>query len=218
MKFIKVFEKFHKDKVDSMINNQETYLKSKKEIDENQDNNDLTNRSIDIVNAIKNYDYSKFIIKIDNNSIVYKPNIDFIKLFTLLDKPNMVEFDEPRYLFIDKPNNIIEFDHGIPKQLRGFGIGYKFYKIAINEFKFITSKKGMTYKAYNLWYKLMQDDDYYCFTSKENSGVVLKNASDEIIIEFLDISKKFDNVIYDDELKTKIEELYGSFKKFIDGK
>ena len=34
MKFIKIFEKFFKDKIDQMIDSDEVYLRSKKEIDE----------------------------------------------------------------------------------------------------------------------------------------------------------------------------------------
>lgn len=67
------------------------------------------------------------------------------------------------YITIDSENlNLIDFDEGVPIEFRGFGLGYKLYKLIISKFKYITANKHSSKFAYNIWYNLMLDNDLYC--------------------------------------------------------
>jgi len=89
------------------------------------------------------------------------------------------------------------------------GLGYKLYKLVIKKFDYITTNRYSTILAYNVWYKLMIDKELYCYTSNFHSGVIYKKISNEKLKTFLDNIRNME-LIFDDELKQKIIELYGS--------
>ena len=109
--------------------------------------------------------------------------------------------------------NIIDLFFELPNILRGLNVGYKIYKLIIQKFDYLTSDYGVKPEARNIWYKLMVDKDYFCYTSKICSGVINKNIKDERLKEILneikiktkDIYKiQFDELIFDNFLKEKI--------------
>ena len=59
----------------------------------------------------------------------------------------------------------------------------------------------------------MMDPDLYCYTSKTDSGVIIKSLPDDKIKEFLDKIKDKE-LIFDDELIEKVVQLYGSFENY----
>ena len=67
--------------------------------------------------------------------------------------------------------------------------------------------------AYNIWYNLMLDVDFYCYTSDIQSGVIVKTISNPELIFFLEQIKSLD-VVFDSELTQKIIELYGSMDAY----
>ena len=157
--------------------------------------------------------FSKYLLSVtwNKNSGIY-PDDKFKNLIT--DLNNSIEQKIPTnidfYITIDKSNlNQIDFDKGIPLILRGVGLGYKLYKLIISHFDYITTNRYSTFLAYNIWYKLMMDEDLYCYTSNFSSGVISKQITDEKLKKILDKIKIID-LIFDSELEQKIIELYGS--------
>jgi len=98
-------------------------------------------------------------------------------------------------------------------ELRGCFLGYKLYKYLIDKYGFITSAIGLSDDAKNIWYKLMLDNELYCFSSNVISGVISKDKDNIFIKECLDRLKKYD-LIFDDELKEKIKEIYGTLELY----
>lgn len=209
LKFIKLYETFHKDYFDKLIEDDKTYI-DKKEYEKSINLNiiDIEKYNI-ILDKIRKYDISNFNISF-TYVLIIKPDTGFIELIkelndVLIDKISL-EMEFEFSIFIELINRI-DFKIGIPKELRNMRLGYKLYKMIINKYKYITSKIGASDDAKKIWYYLMQDSDLLCFTSNNISGVILKSCSDIEIKEFLDKLKGYNGLEFDDELKNKIVEL-----------
>lgn len=214
MKHIKKHEEFSQEERDGMKN--QIYLKSKiteKNIDQNQHS---------ILEKIKKYDFSNFFIKDSGYGITVYPDSEFISLIveineTIEDKINTnINFG---LSVLKERLNVIDLDQdfNLPYILRNLSIGYKIYKLMIKKFKFITSDYGASREAINIWYHLMCDKELYCFTSNYCSGVIWKDIENEELKNIISLIKKdvysmynikFDDIIFDNQLKMKIKEFY----------
>lgn len=211
LKFIKLYENFHKDYFDKLIQNDKTYI-DKKEYNKNINSNiiDIVIYN-EIVTKIRRYDISNFSISF-TYCLIIRPDNEFLNLVkelntVLYDKISLnMEFEFSIFLAL---MNRIDFKDGIPKHLQKMSLGYKLYKLVINKYKYITSKLGVRDDAKKIWYYLMQDSDLLCFTSNNISGVILKSCSDDEIKDILDklIGINYD-IEFDDELKNKIITIY----------
>lgn len=204
--FIKTYEQFHLEQLKELIRLDRTYVKRK--IKE-----DLTDTSkySDILNSMKLYDISNFKIVYKGVYLIY-PDEYFLKLVEKLNDfiENKINMDLYFVISIDEEYlNLIDFTEGIPIQLKNLGLGYKLYKLMIDKFGYITSNKYSSNDAKNIWYNLMKDPDLYCFTSNMDSGVISKKLDNETIKFVLDKLRN-DDIIFDDYLIKKIEEIYGS--------
>ena len=127
--------------------------------------------------------------------------------------PTNIDF----YFTISKSSlNLIDFTEGIPFLLRGSGLGYKLYKLIIRRFDYITTNKYSTFLAYNIWYKMMTDDELYFYTSNFSSGVISKQITNEKLKTILNQIRNM-GLIFDTELTEKIIELYGSMDTHTQG-
>lgn len=205
---ILLFEEFSDEERQKLIDNKETYI-SKNEI--------INKNTFDTFTKddIMNYDFNKFRIDIKPYEINIYPDSIFINLLKRLNP--LIQNDLCFSLSVDKERlNIIDLFFDLDKSVRGLNIGYKIYKLLIDKFDYITSDYGLKPEARNIWYKLMVDDNYYCFTSKICSGVIKKDLSNDEILNILNKIKKeclkiyginYSDLIFDNKIK---EKLYGS--------
>lgn len=212
LKFLNEF--FTKEERHELIINKLTYLKK---ID-----NYFINKQTELKNLIKKYNFNNFLISGKYYDITIQPDEEFIELLNKYNDilKNKINTNLNITLSVDiNRMNIIDFSEHfkLPKELRGLLIGYKLYKLIIKKYKFITSDKDCTDEAIGVWYKLMIDEDLYCFTSNIFSGVILKNIDDILLKSIIeDIKNKiikyeisFNDLILDDQLKEKIKIIYG---------
>jgi hypothetical protein len=206
---MEIFESFHEEEIRELIKLNKTYVVKKfKDIV-----SDTTEYS-EVILKIKNYDVHKFKY-VDSYCILIYPDENFIELLKIYNEniEDEIDLNLNFEISINKNKlNLIDFQEGIPKQLRNFGLGYKLYKLVIEKNEFITSNRYCFIEAKNIWYNLMKDVDLYCFTSNFISGVIYKklnNTKIKIILDNIKIQYK-DDLIFDNELEQKITEIYGS--------
>ena len=208
MKIIKCYEEFSEEERNFLINNKLTYV-DKSLIFSNKETNS-------ILQKIKEYDISNFTFDIKTYEMIIIPDDNFRKILSELNSNGFNINNDMTFDFSINENklNIIDLFFDLPLILRGLNFGYKIYKFIINKFEYITSDYGTTNEARNIWYKLMIDSDYYCFTSKICSGVICKNLSDDRIKNILaEIKNKinfvykeqYDNLIFDEKIKEKMK-------------
>jgi len=216
LKFIKLYESFHKEYFDKLINDDKTYIDKKEYIKNSYSNVLDIDKYNSIVSKIRNYDISNFKITFTYVLNIF-PDEDFIKLIeelnTVLIKKVPLNLKFKFSIFLALLNRI-DFKEGIPEELRNMRLGYKLYKLVISKYKYITSKIGASDDAKKIWYFLMQDSDLLCFTSNNISGVILKTCSDQEIKEFLDNLIGYKDLEFDDELKEKIIQFYGNLNYY----
>lgn len=220
---IKLFEEFKDEERQQLIDDGLTYIEKNPEI--------YTPKMGEIYYKIKNYDISGFKLydKPSNNFILpdeeFKkllielneilPDEDKITIFETGKKPG-IKFD----FFIDSSlhNEINLYDFFIPEPLIGLKLGYNLYKLIVKKFKYITSTNRLSPYAKNVWYKLICDPDFYAFTSNTNSGVIDKSLDDVELKNILEKEIKkinnFQSFIFDNEIKEKIIQLYGSINNY----
>jgi hypothetical protein len=162
--------------------------------------------------SIKNYDYKNFII-IDTG---YSTVINFDQIFITLISKLGVNINKITLFITPEADNLIDFEEGIPSELKGCSVGYNIYKLVISHYGWISSDKRSSNDALNLWWNLLQDDDLYCISSNFFSYVISKVVSDEKLKEVLDKIKirkevDFPTIEFDDDIKDKISKIYKSY-------
>lgn len=205
---VKHFEEFTNKEFNELIKREKTYIhkKLKTHIEYTDEYNDL-------LILLSNFDISNFIYNKYPYGIYIKPCKKFLSLIKLINSfiinPVSLKID---FSFSISENNLIDFTEGIPKDLRGFGLGYKLYNLVIKNELFISTNKYSSKDAYNIWYHLMQDETLYCLTSKSKSVVINKNISNyDLKIILNNINTK---MIMDNTLNKKIIELYGTMDNY----
>lgn len=215
-KVINLFEEFSKSDRDEMSNDDVIYLKKH-----------IKEKPIvpeDIKEKIIKYDIYKFTIDIRSYGCIIYPDKEFIEILSELnnhiDNKISLNINFPFSIYDEKANQI-DLDFQLPVELMGLKLGYKLYKFIINNFDYITSNKYSSIYAKNIWFNLMCDNDYHCFTSLLYSGVILKNVNDIKLKKILDnikiyISSIYDmnDIIFDDILKEKINTIYGDIELY----
>lgn len=208
-KFIKFYETYQKENLDKTISDGDSFLMKKSKTGVIS----IVNNYTKILEEIKNYDISNFGVKFTYQLII-KPDKGFLELIDKLNKEiqNKISLDmEFKFSVNEGLINRIDFKEGIPDELIGYGLGYKLYKMVIIRYGYITTAIGLSTLAKNVWYNLMLDNDFYCFTSKKISGVITKGVENSKIKECLDKLKTLNYKIdFDEELKNKIVEIYGT--------
>lgn len=207
---MKTFENFTIDQREKLIRNDLTYIRKNTTINTYNELNSITRK-------IKDYDFSGFRCFVMSYEVLVYVDDEFRKLIKELNEIYNTKIIINRFdLFVNTELlNVIDLEFSLPSILRGLNIGYKIYKLMVNEFEYITSDHRIKLLASNIWYKLMIDEDYYSFTSKICSGVINKNISDiklkEILIKiknnvYIIYKINFENLIFDDELTEKLIE------------
>jgi len=176
-----------------------------------------------LLSDIRNYDFNKFRIYHNPYQTIIYPDKDFLSLIDelnnhLLNKININQID----ISIRKDYyNLIDFENGIPLPLQGLGIAYKIYILVIHYFGWISSDINSSDSAKNLWFSLVKNNDVYCITSnffsylisKKLSNIILKNILDSII-QRKDTKIEIKDIIFDNDIKEKIVEIYGSMELY----
>jgi len=217
MKLLKKYEEFTEEYAKKLEIEQKTYLKKL-----------IKNTVIhpeeyqNIINNIKNYNISNF--KYNNKSYdfcIYPEQgfIDLIKELNLYISDKISEQITFDFTYDIYNLNRIEFKQGIPSLLQQLGLGYKLYLFVLEKIKFAISDKYASNKAIHIWRGLIINDNFYSFTSNKITGVILKNQTNDEIKHILDNIKNyksnvidfdFTDLIFDDFLEEKINELYGN--------
>jgi hypothetical protein len=230
MNLCKLFEGFNRQKIDELVDSNKTYV-FKRIRDFLVKNNDEYNR---LINLLRSYDFNKFdytqngidirIVSDEGYMKLYKQLYDLI-IFLDIGNTSIFRNDLKFYLtvrdgvslidFVKGKINLIDFDFGIPDILMGTSLGYNLYKLVIKHNYYISSNKFSEKVVYNLWYNLLQDKDLCGITSNSISVVISKNLSDDKLRNILDCFPK--NLEYDDDLKIKIIDLYGSMDVYAQG-
>jgi len=206
--FLKSFESFHPLEFEKLQKLNKTYIRRKF-----RENIERPEEYEKLITKIRNYDVNKFHYKEYPYGIYIVPDEKFFNIIIEINKfiENEIPLGFDFTFSIDKNQlNLIDFTEGIYEPLRGFGLGYKLYKLIISKFEYITSNRFSSIDAYNIWYNLMLDEELYCFTSNLNSGVIHKKASNNIIKYVIDNLENKENIEFDNELEQKIIEIYGS--------
>lgn len=72
----------------------------------------------------------------------------------------------------------------------------------------IMTDKNSSNESINLWHSILKDDEVYSGTNNKFSIIIKKDIDDVKLKSILDKIGKF-TLIYDDDLNTKINEIYG---------
>ncbi len=214
MNFLKTFEGFNKDYLKSLVDRDFTYLRKFDRLPPINLSTEPENYNKLIV-EIRLCDFSFFEVIDKGYLISVIPDDHFKYLISLLNQCSDEKIKENiQFNFMmDKNDNRIHFDQGLPRILQGLSIAYKIYKLLLKKYKYLTTAIDVTEDAYNLWYSLMTDESLYCFTSKKISGILSKKLNNIEIKEIFDnLRNIYTDLIFefDEPLKEKIIEIYGS--------
>lgn len=206
-KFLKIFETFHREELESIVATDGTYVRRKPRIERDEE-------YIEILETVRVYDVRKFIYERHPYGIYIKPDDGFLRI---IDRMNDYLTDDEKiphdfdFTFsVDNTKmNLVEFELGVPTPLRRLSLGYKLYKLVITDVGYVTSNRYSTPDAHHIWYNLMLDPDLYCFTSTFESGVIHKAVPDDVMRKVLEGVRGRD-LIFDGEIRKKIIEFYGS--------
>lgn len=209
MEKVMLFEAFTKSEIDYLLSNKQTYLHSYDNY--NRINNLLNNKELNhIYNEIKNYDTSNFIYQIKPYNIRIISDDKFNDLLNSLNNLSIdVEITYPFILDVSvnkNQYNMFDFtSYNIPLYLLGTGLGYKIYKETAIRMDYLSTNLHTNKIIYSLWLKLIQDNNFYSYTSLNYSGIINKNISDERLHEIIYNLKDL-QLIFDKELQDKLNE------------
>ncbi len=213
---MKKFEQFTNDELSELEKLKLGYTKI---IDKDKPLKDEPNIK-DLLLDLEEYDISNFLFNIKPYDISIKFDDGFKKILTDINihLEDKIDIETTLHISVTKQlNNLIDFEYGIPKKLRGLGIGYKIYKFIIQKYEYITSDKNASLSAIRLWRFLLLDSDLLCYTSTEYSGVALKTINDEKLKLMLNYIKNRDIIQVDKFLEKRIEKIYGTLDTYKQG-
>lgn len=100
--------------------------------------------------------------------------------------------------------NRVDFEQGIPQEIRGAKLGYNIYLAMCRKFGYISTISGVTPSANRLWYGLVHDKSVFIITNDKATIMIDKNYSDvkKVVDEFY---QKYPNSTMDNELKQYLE-------------
>lgn len=206
MKYLKYFEGFTKEQVDELVLKDKTYVR--------KNIRKYNNKELKYSKDIINYDISKFKVEVRYNNYKIYPDDGFIEIYKKYCIENYIDFESDIQFTIEiLPEyplggyNFIDVYNLLPSSLKGLSLGYKLYKIILMKIDFIMTNKESTLESINLWYNLLQDKNVYSGTNQNYNILIKKDIDNFKLKSILDKVKKFD-LIYDDDLNTKIKELY----------
>ena len=207
MRYLKYFEGFTNDELNNIINSKKTSVF--------KINRNIENKNNKLSDDLINYDIHNFKSKFEHGNYLIYPDNNFIDLYRDYCKDNSLEFNDDVKFSIDiLPEyplggyNYIDVYNLLPPNLKGLSIGYKLYKFILNRIDFIMTDKDNLPEAKNLWYNLLQDKDVYSGTNQYYNIIIKKDIDDNKLKSIINKIKDF-NLIYDNELNSKIKELYG---------
>jgi hypothetical protein len=164
---------------------------------------------------IINYDISNFEVEVQYNNYKIYPDLNFIKLYKKYCTENSIDSEDDLQFIIEiLPEyplggyNFIDVYNLLPLSLKGLSLGYKLYKLILRKVDFIMTDKNSSNESINLWHSILKDDEVYSGTNNKFSIIIKKDIDDVKLKSILDKIGKF-TLIYDDDLNTKINEIYG---------
>lgn len=206
MKYLKYFEGFTKEQVDELVLKDKTYVR--------KNIRKYNNKELKYSKDIINYDISKFKVEVRYNNYKIYPDDGFIEIYKKYCIENYIDFESDIQFTIEiLPEyplggyNFIDVYNLLPSSLKGLSLGYKLYKLILMKIDFIMTNKESSLESINLWYNLLQDKNVYSGTNQNYNILIKKDIDNFKLKSILDKVKKFD-LIYDDDLNTKIKELY----------
>jgi len=208
MKYIKYFEGFTGKQLNDLVLKNKTYVIKNTR---NYDNKELKH-SIDIIN----YDISNFKVVIEYNFYKIYPDDGFIELYRKYCDENNFTYKVLVFSLSILPNplvngsvyNKIDSEYFFTDDnLKGLSLGYRLYKLILNKIGFMMSDNTSSIDAKNLWFNLLKDGKVYSGTNNHFSIIIKRDINNIDLKSIVDKIEKF-NLIYDDDLKIKIKEIY----------
>jgi hypothetical protein len=208
MKWIKLFEGFTDDQINNLVKQDKTYVF--------KNIRSFNNKELKYSKDIINYDISNFIVEFEYNYYKIYPDDNFKILYKKYCIENNFSPKElvfglsilPEPLIKGYIYNKIDSEYFLPdNNLKGLSLGYKLYKFILNKVGFIMSDYSSSPDAKNLWFNLLKDSDVYSGTNKYYSIIIKKNIDNSDLKSLMDKIHKF-NLIYENDLKIKIKEIY----------
>lgn len=205
MKYLIKFETFNINDLNQHIDNNTTFVR--------KSNREINNKSNNLSDHIKKYDFSGFSYTKKNHIYEIKPDNGFKELYQNYCKYNNFEYQDDLIFNIDiteyhpfyKQYNMIDIqDINIPKNLMGLGVALKLYVYISSILGFVTSNDKSTKSAKNLWYNLLLCDDIYAGVRNDMIILIYKHIDDNRLNDILQINKEF-NFKYDNELLARIK-------------
>lgn len=179
--------------------------------------NDLNHKTKDLKKTFQNLNFDQILLEKqeedkhkDIYNVRYAESIE-IKIKKLKEISNKLDISlEDDYSFypeieIDKRYfNKIDIIDGIPKIIRGLGLGKKIYKKLIKEYDFISSiniYSEPSIESSMVWHFLATDKDVYIFSNNDNFICFWKNYNPDKIISKLEeyFRYPYDNIQLDDD-------------------
>ena len=208
MKWIKLFEGFTDDQINNLVIQDKTYVF--------RNIRSFNNKELKYSKDIINYDISNFVVEFEYNYYKIYPDENFTILYRKYCIENNLSHKElvfglsilPEPLINGYIYNKIDSEYFLPdNNLKGLSLGYKLYKFILDKVGFIMSDYSSSTDAKNLWFNLLKDDVVYSGTNKYYSIIIKKDIDNSNLKSLLDKIYKF-NLIYDNDLKIKIKEIY----------
>ena len=208
MKWIKLFEGFTDDQINNLVIQDKTYVF--------RNIRSFNNKELKYSKDIINYDISNFVVEFEYNYYKIYPDENFTILYRKYCIENNLSHKElvfglsilPEPLINGYIYNKIDSEYFLPdNNLKGLSLGYKLYKFILDKVGFIMSDYSSSTDSKNLWFNLLKDDVVYSGTNKYYSIIIKKDIDNSNLKSLLDKIYKF-NLIYDNDLKIKIKEIY----------
>ena len=107
-------------------------------------------------------------------------------LNTTLEKPLNINISFTAAIEYDNFNRI-DFESGIPDELKGLKIGYKVYMAICKFYGYISTMDGVTHFAKNLWYSIVHDSNFFVIVNKKRTLLIDKGFANinAIVEQFL---------------------------------
>jgi hypothetical protein len=176
---------------------------------------------INYINKLNNVEITEFNILLDNirnyniednfliDEFIIHPDINFFKLIKKYEDFFDINEDYKFCFFVnyELDNNLIIIK--FPLRLNFLKIKRKCINLILRKNKYLTTNSFYELNNYSIWFNLVSNTNFYAFTSQNKTGIISKELSNEKIKEILDNIIKNEDLIFDNDLKKKIEEIYG---------
>lgn len=141
--------------------------------------NDKFKKLKKVKNKITDLSYKHQNLKID---------VDSLEPSEILNEWDYYFIENGIYLYLD-PGNRTHFPKGLPKQFKGYNLGYKIYRKLLDKLSYMQSSHDASFEVQNIYRNLLKETDVNCVVV-ENSVLLIKkdipiNKKIKLISDFI---------------------------------